>query len=149
MARRKEGGGGGAEGGVGEGGVEETFSLTFSSFALLWSESRRSSNKKWCLRAGPRGLISSADPRPVTETALESWSPWLLGIGSLCCTYTHTRTHTHNVYLSTLVSASTKETNLGRTFSLLMTAGMSFLEVTPLAETWCVEVVCCCCWGVS
>lgn len=45
-------------------GGRKTFRLTLSLFVLMCRESPSINNKNCCLRACPRGLISSADPWP-------------------------------------------------------------------------------------
>lgn len=65
-------------------GDRKTFRLTLSLFVLLCWKARSINNKSCCLRASPRGLISSMDPGTVTGMALWGLSPLLRGTGSLC-----------------------------------------------------------------
>lgn len=65
-------------------GERKTFRLTLSLFVLMCRESPSINNKNCCLRACPKGLISSMDPRPCHWDG--SLRPELEGNGSLCCT---------------------------------------------------------------
>ena len=82
-----------------EQGEGKTFRLTLSRFVLMCGESPSINNKNCCLRASPRGLISSTDPRPCHWDGFLRLEPiargqWLFVLRRVCPGVPH-RTHTH------------------------------------------------------
>lgn len=91
-------------------GERKTFRLTLSLFVLMCGESPSINNKNCCLRASPRGLISSTDPRPCHWDGFLRLEPvaggqWLFVLRRVCPGFSHnnhTRRHpgTHLTRLS-------------------------------------------------
>lgn len=91
-------------------GERKTFRLTLSLFVLMCGESPSINNKNSCLRASPRGLISSTDPRPCHWDGFLRLEPvargqWLFVLRRVCPGFSHnnhTRRHpgTHLTHAS-------------------------------------------------